>query len=138
MGLINYMIERLSIVPLIVKDLNEALEFYTEKLGFEKVTDVRGPIHFLTVAPKGEQDIEILLQVPDPDIMGSEKADELTQQIGKVSWIYKVDNCEETVRELEEKGVKILSEPQKLPYGTHAIIADLYGNSLVLREPHTE
>jgi catechol 2,3-dioxygenase-like lactoylglutathione lyase family enzyme len=59
------MIERRSIVPLIVKDLDEAFEFYTEKLGFEKVTDVHGPMHFLTVAPKEGKDTEILLQVPD-------------------------------------------------------------------------
>jgi len=38
------MIEKLAIVSLIVKDLDEAFKFYTEKLGFEKVTDVMGPI----------------------------------------------------------------------------------------------
>jgi len=68
------MILRLSIVPVIVKDLDEAFEFYTQKLGFEKVTDVKGPIHFLTVAPKEGKDTEILLQVPDPKIMGEEMA----------------------------------------------------------------
>ena len=131
------MIERLSIVPLIVKDLDEALEIYTEKLGFEKVTDVMGPIHFLTVAPKKGMDTEILLQVPDPKLMGEEMATELTNQIGKnPTWIFKVDNCEKTVEELREKGVKILEEPTSdFPFGTHAIIADLYGNSLFLREP---
>jgi len=41
------MIEKLSIFPLIVKDLDEALEFYTEKLSFEKLTDVEmGSMHF--------------------------------------------------------------------------------------------
>jgi catechol 2,3-dioxygenase-like lactoylglutathione lyase family enzyme len=50
------MIERLSIVPLIVKDLDDAVEFYTKKLGFEIVTDATmDPIHFLTVAPKLEE-----------------------------------------------------------------------------------
>jgi predicted enzyme related to lactoylglutathione lyase len=124
-----------SIVPVVVKGLDEAFKFYTEKLGFEKVTDVKGPIHFLTVAPKEGKDTEILLQVPDPKIMGEEKAKELTNQIGKNSWIFKVDNCEKTVQEFREKGVKILMEPQAQPYGTQAIIADLYGNSFVLREP---
>ncbi len=129
------MIEKLSIVPIIVKDLDEALEFYTEKLGFEIVTDVMGPIHFLTVAPKLGKETEILLQVPDPEMMGEEKAAELTNQIGKSNWIFKVDDCEKTVEELREKGVKILKEPWKLPYGTQAIIADLYGNTFLLREP---
>jgi predicted enzyme related to lactoylglutathione lyase len=129
------MIEKLSIVPLMVRDLDEALEFYTEKLGFEKVTDVMGPIHFLTVAPKQGKETEILLQVPDPKINGDEKAAELINQIGTQSWIFKVDDCKKTVEELREKGVKILQEPMDLPYGTSAIIADLYGNTLVLREP---
>ena len=129
------MILRLSVVPVIVKDLDEAYEFYTQKLGFEKVTDVKGPIHFLTVAPKEGKDTEILLQVPDPKIMGDEKAADLMNQIGKTSYIFIVDNCESTVEELRKKGVKILLEPQTQPYGTQAIIADLYGNSFVLREP---
>ena len=121
------MIERLSIVPLIVKDLDEAFKFYTEKLGFVKVTDVKGPMHFLTVAPKEGKDTEILLQIPDPKIMGEEKANELKEQIGKSSWIFIVDNCEKTVQELKEKGVKILMEPQTQPYGSQAIIENLYG-----------
>jgi predicted enzyme related to lactoylglutathione lyase len=129
------MILRLSIVPVIVKDLDEAFEFYTQKLGFEKVTDVQGPIHFLTVAPKEGKDTEILLQVPDPKIMGEEMAADLMNQIGKTSYIFIVDNCETTVEELRKKGVKILMEPQTQLYGTQAIIADLYGNSFVLREP---
>ena len=129
------MILRLSIAPVVVKDLDEAFEFYTEKLGFEKVTDVKGPIHFLTVAPKEGKDTEILLQVPDPKVMGEEMAEELMSQVGKNSYIFTVDNCKTTIEELREKGVKILMEPQTQPYGTQAIIADLYGNSFVLREP---
>ncbi|MGB7968085.1 MAG: VOC family protein [Methanobacterium sp.] len=129
------MILRLSVVPVIVKDLDEAFEFYTQKLGFEKVTDVHGPIHFLTVAPKEGKDTEILLQVPDPKMMGEEMAADLMNQIGKTSYIFIVDNCESTIEELRKKGVKILMEPQTQPYGTQAIIADLYGNSFVLREP---
>jgi catechol 2,3-dioxygenase-like lactoylglutathione lyase family enzyme len=129
------MIERLSIVPVVVKDLDEAFEFYTEKLGFEKVTDVKGPIHFLTVAPKKGKDTEILLQFPDPNVFGEEMATALRSQIGNNSLIFKVDNCESTVEELRKKGVEILMEPQTEVYGTQAIIADLYGNSFVLREP---
>ena len=62
-------------------------------------------------------------------------AADLMGQVGKSSFIFKVDNCESTVEELRKKGVKILMEPQTQPYGTQAIIADLYGNSFVLREP---
>ena len=131
------MIERLSIVPLIVKDLDEALEFYTEKLGFEKVTDVNmGPMRFLTVAPKQGTGTEILLQVPDAKIIGEERAAELLDQVGKnPSWIFVVDDCVKTVEELRGKGVEIWREPTKLPYGIQASFTDLYGNGFVLQEP---
>ena len=129
------MITRLAIVPVIVKDLDEAFKFYTEKLDFEKVTDVKGPMHFLTVAPKGRNDTEILLQVPDAKIVGEEKAAEMMSQIGTTSFIFEVDDCKSTVEELRKNGVQILMEPQTQPYGTQAMIADLYGNSFVLREP---
>jgi len=130
------MIEKLLFIPLIVKDLDEALEFYTEKLGFEKVTDVKGPMHFLTVAPKLVKEPEILLQVPDPEMVGEEKAAELMNQIGKSPmWIFKVDGCRKTVEELREKGVKILNEPSDNPFAINAIIADLYGNAFLLQEP---
>jgi predicted enzyme related to lactoylglutathione lyase len=96
-----------------------------------------GPIHFLTVAPKEGKDTEILLQVPDPKMMGEEIAAEQMNQIGKnPTWIFKVDSCKKTVEELLKKGVKILEEPIELPLaGTQAIIADLYGNAFMLREP---
>ena len=68
-------------------------------------------------------------------MMGDEKAADLMNQIGKTSFIFIVDNCKNTVEELRKNGVEILMEPQTQPYGTQAIIADLYGNSLVLREP---
>ena len=100
-----------------------------------KVTDVKGPIHFLTVSPKKANETEILLQVPDPKIMGDEMAADQMKQVDKNSFIFLVDNCEETVEELKKRGVQILMEPKSQPYGTQAIIADLYGNSLVLREP---
>lgn len=130
------MIEKLAIVSIVVKDQDEALEFYTEKLGFDIVRDVRGPIRFLTVAPKKGNDTEILLQPPDPKIFGEEKANELLNQIGKMSWIFNVDDTKKTVEELRDKGVEIIQEPRDLgPYGSEAIIADLYGNSFVLREP---
>ena len=67
--------------------------------------------------------------------MGEERASDMMNQIGKTSYIFIVDNCKSTVEELRKNGVKILMEPQTQPYGTQAIIEDLYGNSFVLREP---
>lgn len=88
-----------------------------------------GSYTFSNVVPKTGRDTEILLQVPDSRVLGEEKAEELMDQIGKSpTLIFKVDNCVKTVDQLRKKGVKILREPNELPYGTQAIIEDLYGN----------
>jgi len=106
------MIEKLAFVSIVVKDQDEALAFYTEKLGFHKVRDVKGPIRFLTVAPKEGKETEILLQLPDAKAFGEERAAELQDQIGKTSWIFNVDDTKKTVEELREKGVEIVQEPK--------------------------
>ena len=60
------MITKLGHVTILVRDQDEALEFYTEKLGLEKRTDVPfGPgMRWLTVAPKGQREVAIVLQQP--------------------------------------------------------------------------
>ena len=55
------------------------------------------------------------------------RAAEFMAQIGETGFIFKVDDCQKAVEELREKGLKIVSEPMKMPYGVSAIIADLYG-----------
>jgi predicted enzyme related to lactoylglutathione lyase len=132
-----FMIERLSHVTTIVKDIDEALDFYTKKLGFMKVTDNRigDGYRWVTVAPKGQQGLEIVLQHPDPAMHGAEGAKELMKEIGKgTTWVFKVDDCKKTCDQLRKKGVEILQEPEALPYGVEAVFEDLYGNRFVLME----
>ncbi len=131
------MIEDMTHIMLFVKDQNEALDFYTNKLGFVKVTDVSPAPgwRFLTVAPKG-QGTEIILHVPDADMQGEAEAKLETGLIGKTpALMFKVDDCRKTCDELRSKGVKILKEPGEAPYGIQALIVDLYGNPLWLIEP---
>jgi len=131
------MIEDMTHIMLFVKDQNEALEFYTNKLGFVKVTDVSPAPgwRFLTVAPKG-QGTEIILHVPDADMQGEAEAKLETGLIGKTpALMFKVDDCRKTCDELRSKGVKIVKEPGEAPYGIQALIVDLYGNPLWLIEP---
>jgi predicted enzyme related to lactoylglutathione lyase len=132
-----FMIERLSHVTTIVKDIDEALDFYTKKLGFMKVTDNRigDGYRWVTVAPKGQQGLEIVLQHPDPAMHGEDGAKELMKEIGKgTTWVFKVDDCKKTCDQLRKKGVEILQEPEALPYGVEAVFEDLYGNRFVLME----
>jgi predicted enzyme related to lactoylglutathione lyase len=131
------MIERLSHVTIIVKDIDEALDFYTKKLGFMKVTDnsIGDGYRWVTVSPKGQQGLEIVLQHPNPAMHGVEGAKQLMKEIGKgTTWVFKADDCKKTCDQLRKKGVEILQEPEALPYGVEAVFADLYGNKFVLME----
>jgi len=130
------MIENMTHVMLFVKDYDEALDFYTKKLGFEKVTDVSlmPGIRFLTVAPKG-QGTEIILHLPGVAMHGEAEAKRMAGLIGKTpALMFKVDDCKKTCDELRSKGVKIDQEPGKAPFGIQARIEDLYGNPIWLIE----
>ncbi len=132
------MITKLTIVGIMVHDQEEALRFYTEKLGFEKRADEPfGPgWRWVTVAPKEQKEVEITLLKPDPTMMGEEKARVLAEHIGKApTWSYSVDDCRKTYEELVAKGVKFSSTPTEQFYGIEAVCEDLYGNSISLVEP---
>lgn len=128
---------KLISMTILVKDHDEALEFYTKKLGFKKVADnAFGPgERWLTVAPKGQEDIEIVLQKPSPAMHGKAEAKRMLGQVGKgPAWCFKVDNCKKKCEQLRKKGVEVVSGPEEMPYGVQAVIADLYGNRFVLIE----
>jgi predicted enzyme related to lactoylglutathione lyase len=128
---------RLIHVTILVKDHDEALDFYTKKLGFRKVADTTfGPgERWLTVAPKGQKDMEIVLQKPSPAMHGKARAKQMMNQVGRgTTWAFEVDDCRKACERLRKKGVEIVSEPEEMPYGVQAVFADLYGNSLVLIE----
>jgi catechol 2,3-dioxygenase-like lactoylglutathione lyase family enzyme len=130
------MIENMTHVMLFVKDYDEALDFYMNKLGFVKITDV-SPIpgwRFLSVAPQAKG-TEIILHVPNAAMQGEAEAKLETELIGKTpALMFKVDDCKKTCDELKSKGVAITKEPEKAPFGIQARIEDLYGNPLWLIE----
>lgn len=130
------MIENMTHVMLFVKDYDEALEFYTDKLGFVKVADVSlAPgFRFLSVAPVG-RGTEIILHVPNIEMQGEYETNREIELTGKTpSLMFKVDDCKKTCDELRSKGVMITQEPEEAPFGIQARIADLYGNPLWLIE----
>lgn len=130
------MIEEMTHVMLFVKDYDEALDFYKNKLGFVKIEDVSlAPgWRFLSVAPKG-QGTEIILHVPNVSMQGDAEAQLETNLIGKTpALMFKVDDCRKTCDELRSKGVVVAKEPGEAPFGIQALILDLYGNPLWLIE----
>jgi len=130
------MFETMTHVMIFVREYDEALDFYMNKLGFKKVTDV-SPVpgmRFLTVAPKG-QGTEIILHKPTVAMHGEAEAKRMADQIGKTAALmFKVDDCKKTCDELRAKGVRILKEPGPAPFGIQASIADSYGNPIWLIE----
>ena len=90
------MITRLARVTIYVRDQDEALRFYTETLGLEKRADVTfGPgARWLTVAPAGQRDVEILLQSGVPALHGEEFAQKIGERVGQgTTWVFATDDC---------------------------------------------
>ncbi len=132
------MIKRLARVTILVRDQDEALWFYTEALGLEKRTDLalEPGMRWLTVAPKDQNDLEIVLQKPSPEMHGEEGAKKMLEQVGKgTTWVFYTDDCRAEYEVLRSRGVRFTSSPQEQPYGTEAVFVDLYGNSFSLLQP---
>jgi catechol 2,3-dioxygenase-like lactoylglutathione lyase family enzyme len=131
------MITKLAQVTVIVKDQEEALRFFTEKIGLEKRADdssVPG-LRWLTVSPKDQKYPEIVLQKPGPPFHDEETARELLERVGKnPTWVFNTDDCKRDYELFKSRGVKFIAEPESKPYGIEALFEDLYGNMYSLLE----
>ncbi len=125
------MITKLVHVTLWVKDQDEALDFYANQLGFTKKADDSSMIpgyRWLTVAPKEQTDVEIVL--------GLAHSPETQAQVGKAgTWVLHTDDCRKEYETLKARGVKFTQAPKDQPYGVEALFEDLYGNSYDLLQP---
>lgn len=128
------MISELTHVTVLVEDTDEAIEWYAEKLDFEKRADEEfAPgARWVTVAPEGG-DTEIVLQEPTEEFF--DDAAELRSRIGEgTTWVLDTDDCRGTVADLKSRGVTVTSEPEETPWGVSAMFEDLYGNPYNLVE----
>ena len=117
---------RITSVAVVVKNKAEALEFYTEKVGFEKKTDyTNGGYRYVTVGPKG-QDLELALwQEGSPDPTGS------SGQLKAGMYppiVMSVDDVRKIFAELKARGVQFKQEPQEYAWGVSATFTDPDGN----------
>jgi predicted enzyme related to lactoylglutathione lyase len=125
---------RLGNVTVLVRDYDEALRFYTEVLEFEKRSDQAfGPgARWVTVAAPG-QDVQIILQKPEPAMHGEEAARKMTERIGQnPTWVIATEDCRKTYELYSSRGVQFTDPPKQMPWGTQAVFKDLYGNSYAL------
>lgn len=134
------MVIKLANIALIVRDQDEALKFYTEVLGFEKRTDYlsggSGGTRWVTVAPKGQQGVEIVLFKPG-QYENPQLTYDLMAQCGRQShWVFETDDCRRDYLDWMGKGVKFRGTPEDVPWGVQVVFEDLYGNQFVLLEPY--
>jgi predicted enzyme related to lactoylglutathione lyase len=136
------MIDRLSHATIYVLDQDNAKAFYTEKLGFELREDVTmGNFRWLTVGPKGEPNLELVLMPVDGGPMRDEASIASLRALveaGKLGvGVFATRDCKKTFEELKAKGVVFKSDPQERPYGIEAMFVDDSGNLFSLTQRKT-
>jgi catechol 2,3-dioxygenase-like lactoylglutathione lyase family enzyme len=135
------MIRRMSHATIFVNNQDEALDFYTNKLGFKVHTDamVGADFRWLTINAPDQPDFEIILMEPKPGMLMDEPtANQLRAIMDKGvlgAGAFNTDDCRGTYEELKSKGVQFVSEPAERPYGIEAVFKDNSGNWFSLTEP---
>ena len=133
---------RIANAQLWVHDQEEALAFYTEKLGFEVRADVTlpemGDFRWLTVGPAGQPDFAIVLMaIPGAPLMDDETASQVRDLRAKGfagAVFLTTDDCQASYEELKGRGVEFTEEPEERPYGIDSGFRDPSGNSLRLTQ----
>ncbi len=126
------MINRLSHATVWVLDQDEALEFYTSKLGFELRNDARmDTFRWLTVGPPDQPELEIVLAYPGPPMLDPESGEQIRGMVAKGALgvgVFATEDIRRTYDDLSARGVKFLMEPTERPYGIEATFRDNSGN----------
>jgi uncharacterized glyoxalase superfamily protein PhnB len=125
-----------------VHDQEEALAFYTQKLGMEVRSDVTlaemGNFRWLTVGPAGQDDVSIvLMEIPGPPIMDGETAEQVKGLMAKgfAGTIFlTTEDCRASYEDLRARGVEFVETPEERPYGIDAGFRDPSGNHLRLTQ----
>jgi uncharacterized glyoxalase superfamily protein PhnB len=121
-------------LTLVVNDYDEAIAFYTQKLGFELVEDTKltESKRWVKVKPKGEGSCHLLLA------KAANEAQQKTignQTGGRVFLFLHTDDIKRDYTSLVANNIKIVRELEEQPYGMVAVFEDLYGNLWDLIEP---
>lgn len=125
-----------------VQDQQEALEFYTNKVGMEVRADVTmaemGDFRWLTVAPPGQEDVSIVLMaIPGPPLMDETTTTQVRELMAKgfAGTVFLVtDDCQGSYEQLSARGVEFTEKPEQRPYGIDAAFRDPSGNHLRLTQ----
>ena len=133
---------KLANTQLWVHDQEEALAFYTQKLGMEVRADVTlpelGDFRWVTVAPPGQDEVSIVLMaIPGPPVMDPDTAEQVKDLMAKGfagAVFLTTDDCQASYEELKSRGVEFTEAPEERPYGIDAGFRDPSGNSFRLTQ----
>jgi catechol 2,3-dioxygenase-like lactoylglutathione lyase family enzyme len=136
------MITRLNVASIYVLDKDEALDFYVNKLGLEKGSDVKqGDYRWLTVRVPGHKDVEISLEQPGPPLHDEATAERLRELISKGALgglVFITDDARAMYNTLRERGVTdFTQEPTEHFYGVDMGVRDPFGNAIRILQQGT-
>ena len=133
---------RIASAQLWVHDQDEALAFWTQKVGMEVRADATlpemGDFRWLTVGPAGQPDVAIVLMaIPGPPVMDEQTQAEVGALMAKGfagTVFLTTDDCNASYQELKGRGVEFTEEPEERPYGIDSGFRDPSGNSIRLTQ----
>lgn len=124
-----------------VQDQDEALAFYTEKVGMEVRADVTVPelgnFRWLTVGLPGQDVSIVLMAIPGPPVMDAETGEQVRNLMAKgfAGTIFlTTDDCQASYEELKGRGVDFVEQPEERPYGIDSSFRDPSGNHIRLTQ----
>ena len=133
---------KLGTVSVWVHNQDEALAFYTRKLGWEVRSDLTmpemGDFRWLLVSPKEQPDVAVaLMAIPGPPVMDPQTAQQVQDLTAKGftgTLFLTTDDVQADYKELKGRGVDFLEEPHEMPYGIDSSFRDPSGNSIRLTQ----
>lgn len=127
--------QRIAHIALVVKDYDEAILFYTEKLGFTLIEDktISETKRWVLIAPPGAKECLLLLAKADTEM---QLASVGNQTGGRVFLFLHTDNFWRDYHQMLAVGVHFVRLPKEEEYCIVAVFEDLYGNLWDLIEPH--
>jgi catechol 2,3-dioxygenase-like lactoylglutathione lyase family enzyme len=139
------MLKQLTHVQVWVHDQDEALAFYTDKLGMELREDVTVPelgnFRWLSVGVPGQDDVSItLMSIPGPPVFEEETRQQILKLLSKGAsggLFFATDDAGKTYEELKRRGVDFTQEPTEQPYGIDAGFRDPSGNHFRMAQPRS-
>ena len=136
------MLKQLTHVQVWVLDQDEALAFYTEKLGMELREDVTMPemgnFRWLSVGVPGQDVAIVLMAIPGPPVFDEETRKQIQALVTKGAssgLFFSADDVRTSFEELSKRGVEFAQEPTEQPYGVDAGFRDPFGNHFRMAEP---